>query len=181
MNKIKHIIRARCYAVVHVAAIFALWALVIVSCGKVTFNMSGASIGNAKTCQVVYFDNRADIVNPRLTAQITDALKDKIQSSSSLRLVNSNADVMFEGEITGYNIQPQQVTADGRAAMDRLTITVKVKFTNELDSEKSYDKSFSRFQEGAAGTIIGSVETQLVETILLELMEDIYNEAFASW
>jgi len=144
--------------------------------------MSGANIGNAKTCQVVYFDNRADIVNPRLSAQITDALKDKIQSSSSLRLVNSNADVTFEGEITGYRIQPQQVTASsGRAEMDRLTITVKVKFTNELDSEKSYDKSFSRFQEGTAGTVTGSVESSLVESILEELMEDIYNEAFASW
>ena len=156
-------------------------SIVTCSCGSVSFNMSGASIGNAKTCQVVYFENRADIVNPRLSAQMTDALKDKIQSSSSLRLVNSNADVLFEGEITGYNVQPQQVTASGTAAKDRLTISVKIKFTNSLDSEKSYDKSFSRFQEYTGGTSLSSVEGQLVDDILMELMEDIYNEAFASW
>ena len=157
-------------------------AIVVCSCGTVTFNMSGASFGNAKTCQVVYFENRADIVNPRLSALMTDALKDKIQSSSSLRLVNSNSDVLFEGEITGYNVQPQQVTAAGTAAKDRLTITVKVKFTNSLDSEKNYDKSFSRFQECTGGALVNSsVESQLVDDILLELMEDIYNEAFAAW
>ena len=159
----------------------ALLAFVSVTCGSVTFNMSGATIGNAKTCQVGYFENRSDFVNPRLSTQMTDALKDKIQSSSSLRLVNSNGDVTFEGEITGYAIQPQQIRQDGTPAEDRLTITVKVKFTNMLDSDKSYDKSFSRFQQGTTGTIKGSVETQLVESILEELMEDIYNEAFASW
>ena len=163
--------------------IFALLAFVSVTCGRVTFNMSGADIGNAKTCQINYFENRADIVNSRLSAQMTDALKDKIQSSTSLRLVNSNADVMFEGEITGYSIQPQQVKADGKPAEDRLTITVKVKFTNMLDSDKSSDKSFSRFLQAATGTITpsSSVEDKLVEEILVELMEDIFNEAFANW
>jgi len=161
--------------------VLALWAIAFYSCGRITFNMSGASIGNVKTCQVVYFENRADIVNPRLAAQITDALKDKIQSSTSLRLVNSGADVMFEGEITGYTVQPQQITAQNKAETDRLTVTVKVKFTNSLDSQKSYDKSFSRFQEYTGGTALSSVEGQLVDAILKELMEDIFNEAFASW
>jgi len=161
--------------------ILILGVIVFSSCGRVSFNMSGASIGNAKTCQVVYFENRADIVNPRLAAQMTDALKDKIQGSSSLRLVNNNADVMFEGEITGYNVQPQQVTAMGAAARDRLTITIKVRFNNELDPDKNYDKSFSRFQEYPGGASLSSHEAQLVEDILKELMEDIYNEAFSAW
>ena len=160
-------------------AVIAIFSAV--SCGRVTFNMSGASFGNAQTCQISYFDNRAEIVNPRLSADITDALKDKIQSSSSLRLVNSGADVLFEGEITGYAVQPQQVTATGVAAKDRLTVTVKVKFTNELDPDKSYDKSFSRFSEYPGGESLSSHEAQLVEDIIKELMEDIYNEAFATW
>jgi len=161
--------------------IMLVFGVIVFSCGRVTFNMSGASIGNAKTCQVVYFENRADIINPRLAAQITDAMKDKIQSSSSLRLVNSNADVMFEGEITSYNVQPQQVTAMGTAAKDRLTITVKVRFTNEIDPDKNYDKSFSRFDEYPGGASLSAHEAQLVENILKELMEDIYNEAFSAW
>jgi len=156
-------------------------AVALASCGVVRFNMSGASVGLARTFQVVTFDNRADIVNPRLSAEITDALKDKIQGSTSLKLVNSNADVMFEGEITGYNVQPQQVTAASVAARDRLTITVRVRFTNELDPDKNYDKSFSRFQEFEGGASLSAIEAQLVSEILEELMEDIFNEAFSSW
>jgi len=164
-------------------SLLVILALVSASCGVVSFNMSGANIGNARTCQINFFENHADIVNPRLSAQITDALKDKIESSTSLRLVNNNADVMFEGEITGYNIQPQQITAAGRPAMDRLTITVRVRFTNELEPDNNYNRSFSRFQEAATGTITSgsAVENTLVEDILNELIEDIFMGAFASW
>jgi len=164
----------------NIGIICLLLAIVAYSCGKVSFNMSGANFGAEKTCQVVYFENHADIINARLAAQMTDALKDKIQSSSSLKLVNSNADVMFEGEITGYSIQSGQITAQNRAETDRLTITVKVKYTNILDSEKSYEKSFSHFSE-AKGGMDPSAETRAVELILPEIMEDIYNEAFAQW
>ena len=162
-------------------SVFVCLVLISVSCGRVTFNMSGASVGNAKTCQISLFDNRADDVNPRLSAEITDALKDKIQSSTSLKLVTSNADVMFEGEITGYTVQPQQVSATGIAAKDRLTISVKVRFTNELEPDKGYERSFSRFQEYAGGTSLSSVEGELVDDILKDLIEDIFNEAFAAW
>jgi len=161
--------------------IFVFIAFVAYSCGTISFNMSGASIGDAKTCQVVYFENRADIVLPRLAAQMTDALKEKIQSSTSLRLVNSNADVTFEGEITGYTIQPQQITAQSKAEKDRLTVTVKMKFTNILDTEASYDKSFTRFDEYPGGDDINSHLEKLLKNILDEIMEDIFNEAFANW
>jgi len=164
----------------NIVTISVFLAIVAYSCGSIRFDMKGASFGNAKTCQVVYFENRADIVEPRLAAQMTDALKDKIQSNSPLRLVNSNADVTFECEITGYSTQSGQITAQNKAETDRLTITVKVKFTNMLDSEESYDKSFSRFSE-ATGGMDTAAEARAVEAIIPEIMEDIYNEAFAKW
>ncbi len=151
------------------------------TCGKVTFNMSGASVAPATTCQVNYFENRAEIVNPSLSYQITEALKKKIQSNTSLLIVNSNANVLFEGEITGYNVQPQAVQASGTAANDRLTITVKVKFTNVVKPENSYDKSFSRYDEYSSSSNFNSVENQLVENIMTQLMDDIFNEAFSTW
>ena len=163
------------------SVMFTFWAIVSLSCGKVTFNMSGATVGNAKTCQVGYFENRAEIIYSPLSTQMTDALKDKIQASTSLKLVNSNADVVFEGVITGYAVTSGQITAQNVAAKDRLTITVKVKFTNELDTDKNYEKSFSRFQEYTGGTSLSSVESGLVNEILKEIMEDIFNEAFSSW
>lgn len=163
--------------------VVTLWmtSFLVYSCGKVTFNMTGASIGTAKTCQVNYFENRSDLLNPQLSYQITEDLKDKIQSNTSLNIVNNNADVLFEGTITGYTITPQSVTADGTAANDRLTITVKVKFTNEINPENSYDKSFSRFYEYSSSIERSSIENTAVEAILEELMDDIFNEAFSSW
>ena len=164
----------------NIGIIIVFLAIVAYSCGRISFDMRGANFGNVKTFQVVYFENRAEIVNSRLAAQMTDALKDKIQSNSKLKLVNSNADVIFEGEITGYNIQSGQITAQNRAETDRLTITVKVKYTNSLDSDKSYDKSFSHYSE-ASGGMTPAQEEKAVELILPEIMEDIYNEAFAQW
>jgi len=143
--------------------------------------MSGASVGNARTCQINYFDNRAEILYAPLSGELTDALKDKIQSSTSLKLVTSNADVMFEGEITGYAIQPQQISASGVAQKDRLTVTVRVRFTNELDPDKNFEKSFSRFDEYPGGEDIKAHESRLVGEILVDIIEDIFNEAFAAW
>ncbi|MDR1866583.1 MAG: LPS assembly lipoprotein LptE [Bacteroidales bacterium] len=163
------------------AAVFFAAALLSASCGRVVFNMSGASVAPAKTCQVNYFENRAQIVNPSLSYQVTEGLKDKIQSNSSLNLVNSGADVLFEGEITAYDVQPQAVQATGMAAKDRLTVTVKIKFTNEVKPENSFDKSFSRFAEYSSGTAFTSVESQLVDEIMEQLMDDIFNAAFSTW
>jgi hypothetical protein len=164
----------------HLLIFLAILALPL-SCGKIVFNMSGASVAPAKTCQVNYIENRAEIVNPRLSYLVTEGLKDKIQANSSLNLVNNNSDVLFEGEITSYNVQPQAVTAAGVAAKDRLTVTVKIKFTNEVKPENSYEKSFSRFAEYSSGLSFTTVEGQLVEEILEQLMDDIFNEAFSTW
>ena len=153
----------------------------IYSCGTVSFNMSGASVDQAKTCQVNYFENRAEIVNPRLSSLVTDALKDKIQSDTRLTMVNNNADLLFEGEITAYAVTPQAVSAQGTASKDRFTITVKVKFTNELKPENSYEKSFSRFYEYSSTSSFSAQENTGVEEILKELMDDIFNAAFSIW
>jgi len=165
----------------NLSLLVVLILLSVVSCGRVTFNMSGASVGNARTCQINFFENRADLIYAPLSANITDALKDKIQSSTSLKLVTTSADVLFEGEITGYSVQSQQVAASGMAQRDRLTVTVRVRFTNELDPDKSYEKSFSRFDEYPGGASLNSHESELVSNILEELIEDIFNEAFAAW
>jgi hypothetical protein len=143
--------------------------------------MSGASVAPAKSCQVNYIENRAELVNPTLSYQMTEALKDKIQSNTSLTLLNNNADVLFEGDITGYSVSPQAVTAAGVASKDRLTVTVKIKFTNEVKPENSFEKSFSRFYEYSSTTSFSSVESTAVEEILKELMDDIFNGAFSTW
>ena len=129
-----------------------LFALIIaissVSGCKVSYSFSGASISPAiKTLSVQYFQNRAALVQPGLDQKFTDALADKCKSQTNLELISNLGDVNFEGEITEYRTMPLTVAADAYAAMNRFTVTVRVKYTNSVDTDLSFDQSFSRRQD----------------------------------
>lgn len=162
--------------------LFLACGLLLVTGCKISVSTTGASISpNTTTCRVSYFPNRARIINASLSSELTDALRDKIQSQTSLKLVNGEADVVFEGEITGYDTQPVAITGQNVAAMDRLTITVNVNFTNQKNPEYNFSNSFSRYADYSRSSSLQSVEAALVSEILLLLLEDIYNQAFVNW
>jgi len=161
----------------------ALFCLVISnSCG--VYSLTGASISpEVKTAEVAYFQNRASVVQPTLSRELTEKLKDKIQSQTSLKLVNESGDVKFVGEIipSGYIITPAAITSENIAAKNRLTITVQVKFTNSKESQYDFDTSFSRFEDFDSNISIESVESELIRKIGDQLVEDIFNRAFVNW
>ena len=100
-------------------------------CGIYTF--SGASIpAEAKTVSVQYFPNNAQLVNPLLSNALTNALNDMFVNQTTLQSVAQNGDLALEGEITGYSTAPIAITGNQTAAMNRLTVTVNVRFTNKL-------------------------------------------------
>jgi hypothetical protein len=90
-------------------------------------------------------------------------------------------DVNFEGEITDYNTRPQGIAADNQAALNRFTITVKVKFTNSVDPDLSYEQSFSRYQDYNSTLDLSQVEADLSIKIIDLIIEDIFNQAFVNW
>jgi hypothetical protein len=149
---------------------------------KVSYSFSGASISpQVKTLSVQYFQNRASLVQPGLSQYLTDALMDKCKSQTSLKNVNGIGDVNFEGEITDYNTRPLTVAADAQAAMNRFTITVKVKFTNSVDPDLSFEQSFSRYQDYNSSIDLSQVEKDLSAKIVEMIVEDIFNQAFVNW
>ncbi|OFY84161.1 MAG: hypothetical protein A2V46_02595 [Bacteroidetes bacterium RBG_19FT_COMBO_42_7] len=149
---------------------------------KITYSFSGASISpDVKTLSVQYFQNRADLVQPGLSQYITDALTDKCKAQTNLSLVNGIGDVDFEGEITNYNTVPLTIAADAQAATNRFTITVKVKLTNSVDPDLSYDQTFSRYADYDSSLDLAQVEKELSEDIVELLIEDIFNKAFVNW
>jgi len=149
---------------------------------KISYSFTGASISpEVKTISIQYFQNRADLVQPGLSQYITDALIDKCKAQTNLSVVNGIGDVNFEGEITGYNTRPSTVAADARAATNRFTITVKVKFTNAVDPDFSYDQSFSRYEDYESSYDLSDVEDKLSAKIVDFLVEDIFNKAFVNW
>lgn len=154
---------------------------IIAGC-KISYSFSGASISPAvKTFSVQYFQNRASLVQPGLSQLITNTLIDKCRSQTNLNYLNGIGDANFEGEITDYNTKPYTVAADARAASNRFTITVKVKFTNVIDPDLSFDQSFSRYEDYDSNLDLSQVEGDLSEKIVEAIVEDIFNQAFVNW
>ncbi len=155
-------------------------ALLCQGCGIYSF--SGASIpAEAKTVSVDYFPNHAQLVNPLLSNNLTNALRDAMTNQTTLDMVESGGDLAFEGEITDYRTAPTAITAGQTAAMNRLTITVKVRFSNRIDDTKDFEQSFSRYEDYPSDQDLNSVQEALTATIVDQLVEDIFNKALVNW
>lgn len=152
-------------------------------CGvKISYSFSGASISHeVKTLSVQYFQNRTSLAQPGLAQNLTDALIDMCKAQTNLGIVSTGGDVSFEGDITDYKTQPLTVSGNEQAAMNRFSITVKVKFINNIDPDLSYDQSFTRYQDYNSALDLSAVEASLTEEIIKMLVEDIFNKAFVNW
>ena len=150
------------------------------SCGVYSF--TGASIPpQARTFSVDHFPNHAPLVQPILSQVFTDALKDKFSRQTNLRLTTGMGDLHFEGSITGYSVQPQAIGTDDRAAQNRLTISVRVKFVNEFEPENDFEQTFSRFYDYDSRQSLAAIEATAIDLIVEALVEDIFNRAVVNW
>ena len=154
--------------------------LFLSSCGIYSF--SGASIpAEAKTISVQYFPNNAQLVNPLLSNTLTNALNDMFVNQTTLQSVAENGDLAFEGEIKGYSTSPIAITGNQTAAMNRLTVTVNVRFTNRYDESKNFEQNFSQYQDYPSEQDLSIVQDALVEQIVEDLCQDIFNKAVVNW
>jgi hypothetical protein len=162
-----------------IAVLVLALAFVCHGCGIYSF--SGASIpAEAKTVSVDYFPNHAQLVNPLLSNNLTNALRDAMTNQTTLDMVESGGDLSFEGEITDYKTSPVAITGQ-TAAMNRLTITVKVRFSNRIDETKDFEQTFSRYEDYPSNQELFSVQESLTATIVEQLVEDIFNKALVNW
>ena len=148
----------------------------------ISYSFTGASIPTqAKTVSIAYFPNNAPMVAPTLSSTLTSSLQDKFARQTKLQIVEENGDLAFEGEITNYATAPAAVTAAETVARNRLTITVRVKYTSLYEPTLNYNKSFQAFAEYDASTLLQTVEDQLINEIVEQLVEDIFNAAVSNW
>lgn len=150
---------------------------------KVNYSFTGGNIDytKIKTVSIAYFANNAPIIQPTLSQSFTEALKDKFNSQTKLQLVNKGGDLSLEGSIIGYSTQPVAIQGNETAALNRLTITVNVKFTNKLDDKQNFDQNFSRYEDYQSKLSLSSVEETLIKDINDALVEDIFNKAVVNW
>lgn len=162
--------------------VVVLCAVFVADGCKMQYSFTGASIQpEARTVSVSNFPNVAPLVNPTLATTLVEALKDRFSSQTRLSVQEFGGDFTFEGEITGYSVAPTAIQGNETAAMNRLTVTVHVKFTNTLDDAASYDKNFSTYEDFSSLQQLTQVEVELTDRIVEKLVDDIFNAAVANW
>jgi hypothetical protein len=164
-----------------VVAALVVTAFIVQSCGIYSF--TGTSIQpDVKTITINYFEYKALKVNPNLSNQITEALKDKFTRLTKLEQIDIDGDLEIIGEVTGYDVKATAITANEQAAQNRLTVNVKVAFIDRKYPENSFEnKSFSAYADFDAMQQLDAVEASLCEEIVEKLCEDIFNGTVANW
>lgn len=155
----------------------------LTGCGvAIKYSLLGASIPpDAKTFSVAYFPNNATMVSPILSSTLTDALVDMFSRRTRLMQVDEGGDFAFEGEITNYTSTTASVSSDDYALLNRLTITVKVRFTNALDEKASWSRTFSAYEDYESTQLLTEVEGTLIPEIVDKLVTDIFQASASNW
>jgi len=160
--------------------IILIAVFVLTGCGIYSF--TGASIpAEAKTVSIQHFPNNANLVNPLLSDILTNNLRDRFMNQTTLDEVPDNGDLAIEGEIIDYKTSPTAITGDQIAALNRLTITVNVRFYNRFDESKNFEQKFSQYDDYPSTEDLNVVQETLVNTICDKLSEDIFNKAVVNW
>ncbi len=168
--------------ILNVRNVLVFVSVVILTACTVSYSFTGVNLSpKVKTYTVYYFPNRARLVNPSLSQFFTEELKEKIQRQTSLNEVQDNGDLIFEGQIENYDIRPMSIQKNDMAAQNRLTVTVKLKYTDSVEPDNSFDRSFSAYEDFESSSSLTDVEDDLVDKIVEKLLEDIFNATIANW
>lgn len=160
--------------------LFLILLFTISSCS--VYNFTGTGKIDAKTFQVNYFPNNAELVEPGIDRTFTLQLQDLIQNQTNLNLVKFGGDLTYEGEITDYRISPMTATADQQAAQNRLNIRVNVRFTNKKKEEDNFERSFDFYYDyPAAQQLSGETLNSAIKEIFDRITQDVFNASLAKW
>ncbi len=164
---------------------FILLSLMLVSTsGCKVYSFTGASLpADVKTVTVEQLRNSANNAPALLNQTMTDALKNKLITEASLRQVTYDGDVVFKGAVTGYSFSAQAPTAQLQSGVNRLTITVQISYENKKYPKDSWKQpeSFSRYADAPGSANLSDVQDALINDIVKQIMDDIFNKAFVKW
>ncbi len=164
--------------------IAVLISTLLTACGA--YNFTGGDVGAATTFQVNYFQNYASqnpgsTFDPGLDREFTLSLQDVILNQTSLDLVTTQGDLIYEGEIVEYRVTPMSATSEQRAAQNRLTIGVNVRFYNATKEDSDFEQRFSFFYDYDANSQLASVRDEAHQIIFERIHQDIFNKSLANW
>ena len=159
---------------------YTVFAFLLYGCGIYSF--SGVNIEpDIKTFTVQPFENNASLVVPGLADEFRLALTDKIQQMTNLDYMPNQADLIYGGSITQYTVQPAAATADQTAALNRLTISIKINFSDNKHPDNNYSKTYSYYYDFPADKMLSDIQTEAHEIIIEQITQDIFNDSLAKW
>ncbi len=175
---VKWLVYAKLIKLLIVLAIFVFFQ----SC-TISYKFNGASIDYTKTksISIVDFPNTAELIYPPLAQEFTETLRDTYSKQTRLQLLKRGGDMNIEGEIIGYQLTPMAISADSYSAETKLTMTVKVRFTNNKNPEEDFEKSYIAYQTFDSSRMLSEVQDELMKTMVKEIAENIYNDTVARW
>ena len=145
--------------------------------------MNGANINYQTThsISIADFPNNAPLVNPTLSNALSEGIRDLFQRQTRLQMLRKGGDLEIEGEITGYTVSQGAISADAYASESKLTITVVVHFTNNVNPEESFDKTYTVYQTFDSSRLLSDVQEELCAVMVQEIADNIYNDTVARW
>ncbi len=147
---------------------------------RISLSSTGVS-SDARSARVSFFLPTAPLAKPTVGQTFTESLKDILSSQGKLDMVNSGGDLVYEGSVSGYATAPVAIQGNDQAALNRLTITVSLKFTNTKNEKKSFETSFSRYADFSSSQSLSAVEDQLIKDITDQLVQDVFNRTMQDW
>ena len=166
-----------------IAGLTAIAVSLLLSSCSVSFKFNGANINYQTThsISIADFPNNAPMVNATLSSALTEAIRDLYARQTRLQILRKGGDLELEGSIIGYDLSQGAISADSYASESKLTIRVKVNFTNNVNPEESFEKTYSAYQTFDASHLLSDVQEELCNTIIQEIAENIYNDTVAKW
>ncbi len=163
-------------------AAYGLW-LTLSGC---SISLTGAALApDVKTFSVETFPNRSGQGPAGLSQNFTEDFRDYFQRNSSLKLDPSgNGDLQFSGAITGYTIAPVNASSQNgqeRAAANRLTVTIQVRYVNTKDEKANFDQSFSGYEDFEQSRSAGTLDDGFIRQITNRILTDTFSRSLANW
>jgi len=164
------------------AGLLIIMLVGIVSC-SISYKFNGSSIDytKTKTISISDFPNTAELVYPSLSQTFSETLRDSYSRQTRLQLITKGGDLHLEGEIIGYQLTPLAISADSYASQTKLTLTIKVRFSNNKNPEEDFEKTYSAFQTFDSSSLLTAVQDQLIKLMVADIVDNIYNDTVAKW
>jgi len=159
-----------------------LCCLVLSSC-SVSYKFNGASIdySKTKTIQIADFPIRSNYVWGPMASIFNNQLKDQFANHTKLTQVKRNGDLKIEGEISRYEQRNKSVSSEGYSAQTELSMTVNVRFTNNINHSEDFERQFTANTSYESTQSLNSVQEELVTQMVKDIADQIFNATVANW